>query len=389
MSLQNKTTDPYRGFEQGPIRPPSEARSLLIRITRHCHWNRCSFCPVYKDTKFSLRPVSHIKRDIDSVHKYVELLRELAGDSTRLQPMQINRIAAEIPREELAAFTAASYWFVAGGMRRVFLQDADALVTRPADLVEILTHLRTRFPSVERVTSYSRAGTIASRKDTDLKAIADAGLNRIHVGLESGSDRVLERVSKGTTKEKHITAGLKVKEAGMQLSEYVMPGLGGRELSELHALETADALNRIDPDFIRVRTLAIPRHVPLFEEYQAGRFEKCTDLMVVKELLTLIEKLDGITSVIKSDHVLNLLGDLEGVLPRDKGRMTTTLRTYLAMDPEQQRLYQVGRRLGIFSAIGDMENARMAAEVQKAYRELGVTPENVDQMTDEMMTRWL
>ncbi|UCD58168.1 MAG: radical SAM protein [Candidatus Hydrogenedentota bacterium] len=389
MGLQNKASSSYGGFEQGPIRPPSEVHSLLIRVTRNCPWNRCAFCPVYKKTKFSVRPVSHVKRDIDCVYEHVETLRQMAHHSGAVPPTELDRVAAQIPQAELQAFAAAVQWFFAGGMRCVFLQDADALVTQPADLVEILGHLKRRFASVERITSYSRAQTIAARKDSDLKAIHDAGLDRIHVGLESGSDQVLKRVTKGITKEKHIIAGLKAKSAGMELSEYVMPGLGGTEFSEIHALETADALNRIDPDFIRIRTLAVPRNVPLFQECEAGRFEKCSDLMVAKEILMLIEELDGITSVVKSDHILNLFGDLEGTLPHDKEHMTGMLRTYLAMDPQRQRLYQVGRRLGIFSGIGDMENPGRMGEVERVYRELAVTPANVDRITDEMMTRYL
>jgi hypothetical protein len=379
----------YQGFEQGPIRPPSEAYSLLIRVTRNCPWNRCSFCPVYKTAKFSFRPVEHVKKDIDLVHKHVEALRLMADESGRIPPAETRKLIQNTEPGEAAAFNAAFNWLFAGGMRSVFLQDADSLVMKPGDLVEILLHLRERFPSVKRITSYSRAHTIARKKDGDLKAIRDAGLNRIHVGLESGSDQVLAMVKKGVTKEIQISAGLKVKQAGMELSEYVMPGLGGRELSRIHALETADALNQIDPDFIRLRTLAIPPHAPLFEEYRAGRFEKCTDSMVAEELLLFIEKLDGITSVVKSDHILNLFIDLHGRLPKDKERMLRLLRTYLAMEPSDQLLYQVGRRLGVFTRIRDMEDGPKRAEVEEACRVLKVTPHNVDEITDQMMIRYI
>ena len=389
MSDGKERVKTHQGFEQGPIRPPSEAYSLLIRVTRNCPWNRCSFCPVYKTAKFSFRPVERVKKDIDLVHKHVEALRLMADESGRIPPTETWKLIQNTEPGEAAAFNAAFNWLFAGGMRSVFLQDADSLVMKPGDLVEILLHLRKRFPSVKRITSYSRAHTIARKKDGDLKAIRDAGLNRIHVGLESGSDQVLAMVKKGVTKEIQISAGLKVKQAGMELSEYVMPGLGGRELSGVHALETADALNRIDPDFIRLRTLAIPPHAPLFEEYRAGRFEKCTDSMVAEELLLFIEKLDGITSVIKSDHILNLFIDLQGRLPKDKERMLKLLRTYLAMDPSDQLLYQVGRRLGVFTRIRDMEDEPKRAEVEEACRVLEVTPHNVDEITEQMMIRYI
>lgn len=375
-------------FEQGPIRPPSEAHSLLIRVTRNCPWNRCTFCPVYKGAQFSIRPVDHIKRDIDSVHRHVETLQQMIDESGRIHRTALNQVVENIEPGEWQALNAAFNW-LAGGAASVFLQDANSLIIKPADLVEILTRLLTRFPWVERITSYARAHTLARIKDDDLKAIRNAGLNRIHTGLESGSDKVLEMVKKGATKEIQIQAGLKVKRAGMELSEYYMPGLGGRTLSKEHSLETADALNQINPDFIRLRTLAIPARTPLGEDYQAGRFEKCTDLVAAKEVLTFIEKLEGITSVVKSDHILNLFGDLEGSLPHDKERMLTILRTFLAMDPERQRLYQIGRRIGVFSGLSDMENPRRLANAERAYRELGVTPDNVDEIIDELMKRFV
>ena len=378
----------YNGFEQGPIRPPSEAYSLFIRATRNCPWNRCTFCPVYKGERFSIRPVEHVKKDIDSVHRYVRSLRQKADESGRISRTEVIQIAETVEPGDRLAFQAAFNW-LACGAASVFLQDANSLIVKPADLVEILTHLKMHFPWVERITSYARAHTVARMNDNDLKAIGDAGLNRIHIGLESGSDKVLAMVKKGVTREMQIQAGLKVKRAGIELSEYYMPGLGGRALSEEHALQTADALNQINPDFIRLRTLAIPNRVPLFEDYQAGRFEKCTDLLVAKELLTFIENLDGITSVVMSDHILNLFGDLEGTLPHDKERMLTIVRTFLAMDPERQCLYRVGRRLGVFSCLSDMENPHRRASAERAYRELGVTPDNVDKIVGALMKRFI
>ncbi len=392
MSPANKNSQSYQvsyhGFEQGPIRPPSEAYSLLIRVTRNCPWNRCTFCPVYKGSRFSIRPVDHVKKDIDSVHRHIETLRQMAGESGRILRTEISNIVENVDPKESQAIHAAFNWF-SSGMASVFIQDANSLIIKPSDLVEILVHLKKRFPWTERITSYARSHTIARIKDKDLKAIADAGLNRIHIGLESGSDQVLKMVKKGATKDTHIKAGLKVKNAGMELSEYVMPGLGGRKLSKIHAIETADALNQINPDFIRLRTLAIPNRVELFEDYAAGSFEKCTDLMMAKEILLFIEKLNGITSTIKSDHILNLFEDLEGMLPQDKERMMEILRSFLAMDPEHQCLYQVGRRVGIFSRLSDMESPHRLSKAEKICAENGITPENIDKIVDELMKRFI
>jgi hypothetical protein len=379
---------PYSGFEQGPIRPPSEARSLLVRVTRNCPWNRCTFCPVYKGERFSIRPVDHVKRDIDAVHGHVETLRRVAGGSGPAQRVQFRQMAGRIEPADWQAFVVAANW-LASGMTSVFLQDANSLIVKPSDLVQILEHLTLRFPEVKRITSYARAHTLVRMNDNDLKAIREAGLNRIHTGLESGSDRVLESVRKGATASMHVEAGLKVKGAGIELSEYYMPGLGGRALYEEHALRTAEVLNRIDPDFIRLRTLAVPERTPLFADQEAGRFERSTDLEVARELLLFIQNLDGITSVVKSDHILNLFGDLEGILPRDKERMISILRTFLAMTPEHQALYQVGRRLGILHSLDDMQDTARLANAERACRELAVTADNLDAITDRLTRSYI
>ncbi len=364
----------YRGFEQGPIRPPSEAQSLLIRVTRNCPWNRCAFCPVYKGASFSIRPPEHVKRDIEAVHRCLELL-EAGGDI----------MAAPVDME---ALRAAAHWR-AMGMRSVFLQDANSLLVKPRDLAEILRHLRERFPFARRVTSYARSHTLAVRREDDLRMLREAGLDRVHIGLESGSDAVLARVAKGCTKAQHILAGQKARAAGFEVSEYYMPGLGGRDLSRDHALESADALNQINPHFIRLRTLAIPNHTPLFAKWSAGRFEKCTDRMVAEEILLFLEHLQDITSVVKSDHILNLFGELEGKLPEDKPRMVALVRRFLDMTPEDQVLYQAGRRMGVFSRLDDLDDPRKRAFAEATCRRLAITPDNIDAMIDEVMKQFI
>jgi len=388
MNLKHKTTEEYQGFEQGPIRPPSEAYSLLVRVTRNCPWNRCTFCPVYKDSRFSIRPKNHVIKDIDSVYRSVEIIQKTAQEEGKVPLADIRKAAGDRDNVDPLAFNAALNW-IRGGMRSVFIQDANSLIIKPKDLVEILTHLKMRFPWVERITSYARSHTIARISDDNLKAIRNAGLNRIHIGLESGSNKVLKMTRKGITKETHIKAGRKIKKAGMELSEYVMPGLGGKAYSKEHALETADALNQINPDFIRLRTLAIPDSVALYGDYESGRFEKCSDLMMAEETLLFIESLNGITSVLKSDHILNLFQNLEGKLPEDKEHMLDIVRRFLAMTPDRQCVYQVGRRLGYFLRLSDMDNSRRLERAENACRQFGITPENVDEVIDELMKRFI
>ena len=240
-----------------------------------------------------------------------------------------------------------------------------------------------------RVTSYARSNTIANLEADALAALRQAGLSRIHIGMESGADAVLKLVCKGTTQRMHILAGLKVKAAGMELSEYYMPGLGGRARLEVNAVETAAALNRINPDFIRLRTLAIPPGTPLYEDYVAGRFDQATDIEMARELLLFLESLSGITSVIKSDHILNLLPEVDGQLPRDRERLVGVVRTFLEMDPEQQFLYRVGRRTGVLSGLQDLADADRMARVEAIVQDYRLRPEDVDAVTDDLMRRFI
>ncbi|MBW1855253.1 MAG: radical SAM protein [Deltaproteobacteria bacterium] len=371
-----KKNEPHRGFEQGPIRPPSESGSLLIRVTRNCPWNRCTFCGLYKNTTFSLRPISHVIKDIDLIRRYVERIKN--GETMYSQTGQ---------NEEMA-FHAALTW-VCNGMKSVFLQDSNSLIMKPDDLVKILQCLTDTFTEIERLTSYARSHTIARISDQDLDRMAAAGLNRIHVGMESASDKVLSLVQKGTDKAMQICAGRKVKQAGIQLSEYFIPGLGGKVLSREHALETADALNQINPDFIRLRTLAVPDNVELFKDLSAGTFEPMGDTMVAEEILLFIESLKGITSTVKSDHILNLFQEVEGTLPEGKEQMTSVIKRFLSMGLEEQMLYQIGRRSGIFSRLDDLSDPRLRRYAERNYSDLKVTPQNVDRIVAEIMKRFI
>jgi len=386
--LNLKKDETYKGFEQGPIRPPSEANSLLIRVTKNCPWNHCTFCPVYKGEKFSKRPVEHVIKDIEEISRHIKNLQEINKTGKGIHRSDIRNIINYLDNSNKNVFFTAYYWFTTG-MTSVFLQDSNSLIIKSEDLIKILKHIRKHFPWVKRITSYARSNTITKIEDIDLKAIGNAGLNRIHIGLESGSNEVLKMVKKGATKEIHIKAGIKVKKAGIELSEYIMPGLGGKKLSKIHALESADAINKINPEFVRLRPLAIPDIIPLYEQFKDGRFKKCSDLMIVKELLLFIEELKGITSIIKSDHILNLFSNLEGKFPQDKEMMLKILHDFLNLKPMQKRLYQLGRRLGIFLQLDDLEDPYLALRVKKYYHDLGVTSRNIDNITDNLMKKFI
>ena len=292
-------------YEQGVIRPPSEASSLLVRVTRNCPWNQCVFCPAFKGTKFSRRTVEEVKKDLDNM-----------------------------------ALEYRGY-----PVRTAFLQDGDTLVSKTDEVLEVLHYLKQKFPAIERVTSYARAPTLRRKSVGELRQLKEAGLTRIHVGMESGSEKVLKMVKKGITPEDIVVGGKHVKEAGIELSEYIMPGLGGRALSEEHALETARLLNMIEPDFIRVRTFAMHPRSPMMQMVEEGIFIPMNDEEIVAEIRLLVENLEEMHSYFScGDFGLNLLMYVDGYLDENKATMLNNLDDYLSLTKEQKQAYSLLRR---------------------------------------------
>lgn len=367
-------------FEQGPIRPPSEATSLLLRVTRNCPWNRCEFCPVYKNETFSVRPVEDVKKDIDTACEMVDRIREIAWKTGRAGRLDGGLAQALLQDHESSdSFRNVVLW-VYYGQESVFLQDANSLVVKTSHLAEILTYLKEKFPKVRRITSYARSPTLARKSLDDLNILRAAGLNRIHVGLESGSDAVLSFVRKGTTAAQHIEGGRRVVEAGIELSEYVMPGLGGRALSEVHARETARVLNAINPNFIRLRSLALPQGTRLRQRWESGEFERLNDEEILLEIRLLMENLDGIASYVASDHMLNLLEDVEGQLPQEKPKFLASIDRFLSLPQEERLLFQLGRRLGLFRFLEDLERQDLRLEAEALRGRIGAaSPEELEQ----------
>jgi histone acetyltransferase (RNA polymerase elongator complex component) len=342
-------------FEQGPIRPPSEARSFLLRITRNCPWNQCLFCPVYKNENFSLRSVDEIKQDIQSARNIADDIKAISlklGFSGEISSPTINHIFNNPGYSDSYRSLGVWHYFGTGAC---FLQDADNLIMKTADLVEVLKFLKEKFPEITRVTTYSRSRTIVRKTVNELKEIKEAGLDRIHIGLETGYDPLLKLVKKGVTATQHIEAGRKVLEAGMELSEYVMPGLGGQAMWREHAIESARVLNAINPHFIRLRSLRMPEEAPLSAKTKSGEFVMQTDDMLAEEIKLFIESLEGITSTIASDHIMNLLEDVSGKMPEDRGRMLDVIRRYQALPDKARLIYRVGRRSGIYHSTDDLE----------------------------------
>ncbi len=378
----------YQGVEMGPIRPPSESESLMLRITRNCPWNKCKFCGLYKGKTFSVRPLDHVLKDIDTIRYYIDEIEKFNNLNAHGKQHELLSLTNGRPKHEGLAFHVARNW-VRAGKKSVFLQDANTMIVKPDDLVRILKHIKQAFPEVDRITSYARSKTIAGISDSDMAKIAEAGLNRIHIGMESAADVVLDFVKKGVDKQIHILAGQKVKRAGIELSEYFMPGLGGEEHSQVNAIETADAMNQINPDFIRIRTLAIPERTELYKACQEGTFKKLGEIKVAEELFMFLDNLNGISSTIKSDHSLNLFQEVEGLLPDDKTDILSPIQEFLHMDPEDQMLYLVGRRTGFFMGLKDMKNEELAYHASLTCQAHGITVNNVEDFTAEIMKRFI
>jgi len=353
-------------FELGPIRPPNEAFSLLIRVTRNCPWNRCKFCPIYKGAKFQLRSVEEVKRDIDTAKAIQDKIKEMAQKNSE-NPRETAASVYNNPPNE--SYRNVALWMYAGG-RHAFLQDANTLIMKTADLVEIIRYLKKTFPEIDRITSYARSHTAARKSIDELKELYQAGLSRIHIGMESGYDPVLEFLDKGVTTADHITAGKNVVASGISLCEYVMLGAGGKKWWREHALETARALNQISPDYIRFRTLTIQPRMPLYNDVESGEFVRSTDEEIVEEEKVLIENLYCPAQVV-SDHMINLLPEVEGRLPGDKEKMLKVIERFQALSPEERDIYKLGRRLGLINRLDEIADVNLRAQVESVMARLG------------------
>lgn len=266
-------------YEGNIYRPPSEAHSLLIQCTIGCPHNRCTFCGMYKDQKFRIRPVSEIKQDLLSA-------RVCYGEE----------------------------------VRSLFLPDGNTILMKTAELLEILSYARELFPRLSRVTMYGSARYLNLKTLSELESLKQAGLDRVHSGMESGDDVILQKICKGSTAAEIVSAGKKVIQAGMELSEYMLIGVGGLARTREHAMESARVLNQINPDFIRLRTLIPMPGTSLHEEYIQGDFQLLRPYQALQETRVFIENLMVAGTDLFSDHHSNYAW-VHGRLPADKEKM--------------------------------------------------------------------
>jgi hypothetical protein len=330
--------------------------------------------------------VDEIKRDISAARSIADRIREaswklgLGGD--------IRETAALIHQSPpTEGYRVVSLWLYFGE-GSVFLQDADSLSMKTPDLVEVLRFLKENFPEITRITSYGRSKTASKKTVEELGAIHDAGLTRLHVGMESGSNAVLDYVHKGTTAEHHVKGGKRVMAAGISLCAYIMPGIGGKRWSEEHMTETARVLNEINPSFTRLRSLSIREDIPLYQKWASGDFELLSDDEVVQEIKGLIQGLD-VTSYLASDHIENLLQEVEGQLPQDKPRMLQVIERYQALSDQDRLNFQFGERAGYYRVLGDMNQAPLKKRIDDSIAQLIGRGEDIQQVILNMKKRFL
>jgi hypothetical protein len=214
----------------------------------------------------------------------------------------------------------------------------------------------------------------------ELKRIRDAGLHRLHVGLESGSDAVLKLIDKGVTRARQIEGGRHAKAAGFELSEYVMPGLGGKELTAVHAAETASALVEIEPDFIRLRTTSVIPGTRLAALQADGAFTALTEVETVEEIRRFLAGLKGLATRLESDHMMNLLMELRGDLPDDLDHLLGLCDEVLALPEAARTRFVLARRMGWAGRVDDLEQPALSRQVDRVLERLeaeGMEPEAV------------
>lgn len=285
-------------YEGDIYRPPGEWKSYLLQATVGCSNNTCTFCGMYRDKKFRVRPMADILEDISMAKAYY------------------------------------------GDVRRVFLCDGDAIIMPTRDLITILDTLYDTFPSLEKVTTYAGPRSTLAKTPEELKRLREHGLARAYLGVETGSDDLLRQIKKGVGAQQMLEAGVRLREAGMDLWVMILLGLGGREGSEQHILDTAAMMNEMRPRHLSALTLTLCPGTELYADYRAGKFQPITPVDSLREARLLVEKLEVDPLHFTCDHASNYV-PLKGSLPEDRedflARLDRALESGDGMRPEWLR----------------------------------------------------
>lgn len=285
-------------YEGKLYRPPSEADALIVQATIGCSWNHCTYCDMYREKQFRLRPLA-------------EALEDIGG------------AAAAVGDE----------------VEKVFVADGDALVMPMDHWLPLLERCRSSFPNLRRVSAYAMARNILEKTDAELKELADGGLTMLYIGPESGDDVTLKRIAKGDNAADHVLAAERAHAAGMKLSVIALLGIGG-DRSDEHARLTAELVTKMDPAFFSALTVTVVPNTPLATLAKKGRFEVPPIEGLLGELRTMVEHARPTNAVFRTNHASNYL-PLGGTLPRDRERIVATIDAALAgkipLRPERAR----------------------------------------------------
>lgn len=284
------------------IRPPSEADSLILQVAVGCPYNRCTFCPAYKQKRYRVKDFAAIQADI--------------ATAARIAP----------------------------DTRRVFLCDGDPMALPHDLLLAVCRELVARFPRLQRIGLYARAGSLVRRSDAQLQALRESRVGIVYLGLESGDPGVLERIEKGSTPEEMVSAAAAVRRCGMKLNVSVLLGIGGSENSRCHAAATAQVLGRMQPDQVGALTVMVVPGTALHDALERSEFELPDKFELVRELRDMIAAAGLERCLFLSNHASNYL-PLRVRLPRDRERTLAMLDGVLARRDERMLRHEGLRAL--------------------------------------------
>ena len=373
-------------FEQGPIRPPSEAKSLFLRINRNCAWNRCAFCPVYQKEAFSLRPPAEVVADIRMLAECGKMIRAAEKDGPllwdRLYPLQVAH-----PEMSPLAFSNMYRW-MGGKTGRMFLQDASVFSTPFHDLAQILQEMKGLLAPSE-ITAYAHARDVLQYNINELREIRALGLGQVHMGIESGHEKVLLEQKKGATRAEMIEAVRRCKDAGIRVCVYIMPGLGGVPLMEENARDTASAVEEMAPDMVRLRTFQLLPGTKIWDVYESGEFAPLGQIDTIREIALFLRSLDDVKTTIVSDHTVNILETIAGTWPKDREAIQKEVETFLQWDIDTQTAFIIGKRAGIVRYLKDLDRPKRKEKIDTLMKMWQVTPHNLDAVSFEMLRQYM
>ena len=310
---------------------------IIIR-TRNLQ-RKCYFCDLYKKYKFSRRRYEEIEEDLKK-----------AADSEYAQ-----------------------------NYTTCFLQDGDAFVLQTEFLMQILEGIHKYLPNIKHVTTYARADSIARKSVSELRELKTAGIEHLYCGMETGSDLILRKINKGFDAATIIISGTKAKEAGMVLSEFTLFGIGGKELAEENAVETAKVLNVIKPDFVRVHATGIKLSSEMWNYVKNKELTLQSEEEIVSEQKIMLELLaDDMDCIYMNEHIVNLLLEVRGNIRTDKQNMLETINTYLQLPKQEQELFNLGRRLNIMFFLADLNNRAKRKQTEEGLRKIKTQNPDLD-----------